>query len=152
MRLALRRALLAASLLVLSAGVSVAGAVSGPGANENSKFVYTEEVVSTDLVVNFEEGGQKKFSGVDYRLDATVEVYKECGGQALVYLYSASNAVTALVPDDKGRAAGSVSVEGPGVSDCLETTLLRITYAELTLTNLASGHAYRLDPITQTYP
>lgn len=151
MRLTFRRAVAAASLLVLSTGISVAGAVPGPGTNDNSKFFYTEEVVSTDLIVNFGEGGQKKLSAVDYRLDATVEVYRECGGQALAYFYSASNTVTGLVPDDKGRVVGNLVLEGPGTSPCLETTLLRIEYRDMTLTNITTGHVYRLDPITQEY-
>lgn len=152
MRLTFRRAVAAASLLVLSTGISVAGAVPGPGTNDNSKFFYTEEVVSTDLVVNFGEGGQKKLSAVDYRVDATVEVYRECGGQAIAYLYSASNTVAGLVPDDKGRVVGNLVLEGPGEpSPCSETTLLRVEYRNMTLTNLTTGHVYRLDPITQEY-
>ena len=44
MRMTFGRTIAATALLAFSAGVPVAGAVSGPGANENSKFVYTETI------------------------------------------------------------------------------------------------------------
>ncbi len=153
MRLALRSAVAAATLMVLSTGVSVAGALPGPGTNDNSRFFYTEEVVSTDLVVNVGEGGQKKLSAVDYRLGGTVEVSLECNGQSVAYFYSVVNVVTGLVPDEKGRVLGNLVLQGPGEpSPCSEATLLRVEYSDVTLMNLTTGHVYSLDPISQDYP
>jgi hypothetical protein len=63
---------LAASLVMLSAGVTMAGAVSGPDQNANGRLDYTEDIVASDLVVNFDEGGRRPFLAVDYRLDDLV--------------------------------------------------------------------------------
>jgi hypothetical protein len=149
-----RTAVVAIAVLVLSLGISTAGAVSGPGANENSKFVYTEEVVATDLVLNFDEGSQKRFVAVEYRLDLTVTVERFCGGQGIATIRAVSDTLT-VVPDERGRALGAFTVDS-GASDtvcacgCGEGTLT-VAYFDMTLTNLATGREYRLDPVSQTY-
>jgi hypothetical protein len=150
---ALLTALAAASLVMLSAGVSIAGAVSGPDANPNSKFVYTEEIVSSDLVVAFDEGGQKRMVTVEYKLDATVTKEIDCGGGVIaISVDSASDTVTGLMPDDKGRVVGELTLAAAGgPSPCLQTILRRIDYTDVTLTNVTTGHVYRLDPISQEY-
>ena len=57
---------LLAGVLVLSAGISVAGA--------GTKLNSTEILDNGNLVVSFEERGMKRFSSVDYQLDATATV------------------------------------------------------------------------------
>ena len=153
MRPSLRHAVAGVTLLVLSTGVSVAGAVSGPDANPNSKFVHTEQIVSSDLVVAFDEGGQKRQVTVDYRLDAKVTRVIDCGGGLImISIDPASNAVAGLLPNDKGRVIGELALDGAGSpSGCLQSILLRIDYTDVTLTNVTTGHAYRLDPISQVY-
>jgi hypothetical protein len=153
MRPSLQGAIVATALLVLSIGIPVAGAVSGPGANENSKFVYTEEIVATDLVVTIDEGGQKRFESVEYRLDVTVDVFRFCGGQGIGTRQTLAPAVT-VTPNEQGRAVGAFTVDS-GTSDtpcsCCTGGTLTVEYFDMTLTNLASGHVYRLDPMSQTY-
>jgi len=171
MRLAFRCVVAAAALLVLSTGISVAGAAPEPGAKTTGKFAYTEEVVypaddstcvpnvgcpsagsdTGNLVVTFDEGSQKRFVSVDYRLDATVVAYWAacgCSPQVVGILYEASNTVTGLMPDDKGRVIGNVALEVSETGMLLQ----RIEYTNVTLTNLNTGHVYRLDPISQDYP
>ena len=152
MRLTFRHGVAAATLLVLSTGVSVAGAASGPDAKANGKLVYTEEIVASDLVVNFDEGGQRPFVPVDYRLDATVSVIRFCNGQGLGEQHVASDTVTVLMP--RGHAVGTITLEGPGTvvcgCDCSQGTLT-IDYTEVTLTNVTTGHVYRLNSISQVY-
>jgi hypothetical protein len=153
MRLTLQGAIFATALLMLSIGVPLAGAVSGPDANENSKFVYTEEIIATDLVLNFDEGGQKRFPSVVYRLDATVEVIRFCGGQGIGTRETVDPTVT-VTPNEQGRAVGAFTVDaGTSVTpcSCCSQGTLTVDYSNMTLTNLASGHAYRLDPVSQTY-
>lgn len=94
---ALLTALAAVSLLTLSAGVSIAGAVSDPDADGNGRLHYTEEIVASDLVVNFDEGGQRPFVAVGYRLDATLSVVRFCNGQGLGELSTESATVTGLM-------------------------------------------------------
>jgi hypothetical protein len=172
MRLALRSAIAAASLLALSAGISVAGAAPGPGGKGTGKFddtvVYPADVTSCvpdfgcpsaasdtgDLVVDFDEGGQKRFVSVDYRLDATAAATWSCGtsGQFIGILYPASNTVTGLLPDDNGHVIGRLVLEVSESFACPQTLLREIVYTNVTVTNLTSGRVYRLDQIAQVYP
>jgi hypothetical protein len=150
------RAIVAAAVLMLSIGLPVAGAVSGPDANENSKFVYTQEVVSTatnNLLVTFEEGSQKRFPSVDYQLDATVDVTRiSCDGQGTAQRFPQHHTVTGF-PDDKGRVAGTFTLEVNASSDQVCTgQQVRIEYFDMTLTNLTSGHVYLLDDLVLAYP
>jgi hypothetical protein len=150
------RAIVAVAVLVLSIGLPVAGAVSGPDANQNSKFVYTQEVVSTatnNLLITFEEGSQKRFPSVDYQLDATVDVTQiSCDGQGTAQRLSQHHTVTGF-PDGKGRVAGTFTLEVNASSDQVCTgQQVRIQYFDMTLTNLTSGHVYLLDDLVLMYP
>src|SRR5262245_17436393 len=108
MRLRAARAIGLPVLLSLVVGVSIAGA--GP------KFASTETIQfpSGNLVVTFDEGGQKRFESVDYRLAATAEATScttvngetQCAAEVT---HPFTNA-TDLVPDDKGRVTGSLAL------------------------------------------
>ena len=77
-----RRLIASVALLVMCVVAPVAGAVSGPGANENSKFVYTEQLgAGLDLVLTFDEGSQKRFESVGYQLDGEASHFQICDGQ-----------------------------------------------------------------------
>ena len=149
---ALFTALTAASFVMLSAGASIAGAVSDPNANANGRLHYTEEIVASDLVVNFAEGGQRPFVAVDYRLNATRSVIRFCNGQGLGELSFESATVTGLMA--RGHAVGTLTLDGPGTvicsCGCSEGTLT-IDYTDVTLTNVTTGDVYRLEPISQEY-
>jgi hypothetical protein len=138
--------------LVVCASVVLAGTTSLAGAT--GKFAYSEEIQfpSGDLLVVFEEGGQKRFSSVDYRLDATVQAIScQDPDHCIATIADLSNTVTGLVPDAKGRVTGNVGLDrGSGGGIC--TCTLHMDYTNVTLTNLASGHVYRLDPISADAP
>ena len=131
---------------VVVAGTSLAGATG--------KFAYSEEIQfpSGDLLVVFEEGGQKRFDSVDYRLDATAQAIScQDPDHCIATIADLSNTVNGLVPDAKGRVSGNVELDrGSGGGVC--TCTLHMDYANVTLTNLASGHVYRLDPISADAP
>lgn len=162
MRPIFRRAVFAASLLALLVGVSVTGpvAVGGaePGAKTTGKFVYMEEIVAAgmtgtgSLVVNFSEGGQKRFGSVDYQLAATQDAVYTCGGGTSIGDRQFPSSTVALLPDDKGRVSGSLTLGVVTIQVCVEQQLQRVEYTDVALTNLTTGHVYRLDSITQTYP
>jgi hypothetical protein len=137
-------ALTLTALLALAASVATSGA--------STKFVYTEEITATgDLIVHFEEGGLKRFDGVDYQLDATAtSLLGTCEQQGMVRTFP--TATVALSPDGKGRVTGSLTLvlDVPQVFPCQH--LLRVEYTSVTLTNLASGHEYRLDPVSRAFP
>ncbi len=129
MRLALRSAFAAASVLALSG--SFAAAAPAPGGKATGKFdysvVYPTDVTQCvpdfgcpsagldtgNLVVNLDEGSQKRFVSVDYRLDATGAATWALGtsGQFIGKLYPATITVTGLLPDDNGHVVGSLALE-----------------------------------------
>jgi hypothetical protein len=152
----IRNFLLVVAVLALSAGVGTAGAVSGPGANDNSKFVYTEAIerASSNLTVSVNEGGQKRLSSVDYRLSGTaITLQTLAGGQAIGQEFFPVGSATGLVPDADGRVSGSISLEvnvGPGSCTCGGS--FRVDYTDLVLTNLATGHTYRLADVSLSTP
>jgi hypothetical protein len=152
MRAVLLTAVAAASLLMLSAGASIAGAVSGPDANTHGRLDYTEEIVASDLIVNFDEGGQRPFVAVDYRLDATRSVVRFCNGQGLGVQSFESATLTGLMA--RGHAVGTLTIEGPGTVICscgCSQGTLTIDYTDVMLTNVTTGDVYHLEPISQEY-
>ena len=137
--------------LVVSASVVLAGASL---AGATGKFAYSEEIQfpSGNLLVVFDEGSQKRFDSVDYRLDATAQATScQDPDHCIATISNLSSTVTGLGPDAKGRITGNVGLDrGPGGGIC--TCTLHMDYTDVTLTNLASGHVYRLDPISADAP
>ena len=127
------------------------------GAAASTKFSYTETFDALDvanLTVTFQEGSLKRFAAVDYRLDASAEVTWACtGGQSVAEQLFPSTSLVGLAPDEKGRVSGSATLDldrspagpCPGVG-------FDVGYSNVTLTNLATGHTYRLDSIEQSLP
>jgi hypothetical protein len=150
MRPTIARAIGTMAILALFAGVSVAGA--------STKFDSTETIQFPGgrLVVTFVEGGQKRFSSVDYQLSATAVVTScqtvgdvtQCGAA----LSFPTTTVTGLIPDDKGRVTGSLTVVGTPVGGTICTCISHVDYSEIVLTNLTSGRVYRLEPISADSP
>jgi hypothetical protein len=139
-------------LVVIATVAAIAGVMATVSsvAEASTKFSSTEEITGNDLVLNFEEGSLKRFASVDYQLDATaLQRWEDCGGQSGVLIYDASDTV-ALTPDDKGRVVGTLTLESPpGGFLCAPQ---HVEYTGVTLTNLTTGHVYRLDPISRDSP
>jgi len=143
MRLTFRKMTVAVAVLTLSASISVAGA--------STKFSSTEEITDVGhLVFDFEEGSLKRFPSVDYQLDATATV----ASPNLAQLYPDLRASVTLTPDDKGRVAGTLTLSDVNLTAGGPCTCggLHVEYFDMTLTNLTTGHVYRLDPISRDYP
>jgi hypothetical protein len=143
-------------LALLSVGVLVFS-VATPVAGASAKFSSTEVIDdSGHLVFAFEEGSMKRFATVDYRLDATA-IAESCdptGQQCIGQLFNSTDAATGLVPDDKGRVGttltlSDVNFPSPGPCTCGPR---HVEYSDMTLTNLTSGHVYRLDSISRDFP
>ena len=137
--------------LVLSAGISGAGA--------SGKLAYTEEIQfpSGSLAVTLDEGGQKRFATVDYQLTATA-FGKSCSTvngvtQCIASVDDLSTPpVAGLGPDEKGRVTATLTLVRQGGGGGLCECTLHMEYSDVTLTNMTSGHVYRLDPITGDSP
>ena len=130
---------------VLSVGISAAGA--------STKFAYTEQVADTaDLVVSFEEGSLKRFASVDYQLAATAVSISCSAGQCIGSLHNLSATVT-LTPDtERGRVTGTLSLDIPtSPAPCGCSGTFHVEYTDVTLTNLTTGHVYRLDSISRDW-
>jgi hypothetical protein len=127
---------LLAGVLVFSAGTPLAGA--------STKFAYTEQLTDArSLVVDFEEGSLKRFASVDYQLDATeISRWESCGGGSIEV--NAVSVPLTLAPD-QGRTTGNFTVQLPP-SDQL-CAPQHVEYTNMTLTNVTTGHVYRLHPI-----
>jgi hypothetical protein len=136
--------------LVLSAGISTSAA--------STKFAYSSAIDSTgSLTVSFEEAGIKKYTSVGYRLDASAIAQWQVSVDpplSIAKQYPATASV-GLAPNDKGRVSGSVGLDisqsgGPGgVCGC--GALQHVEYFDMTITNLATGHVYRLSPISRDF-
>ncbi len=133
---------LLAGVLVFSIGTSLAGA--------STKFAYTEQLTDArSLVIAFEEGSLKRFATVDYQLDATeISRWESCGGGSIDV--NAVNVPLTDAPVDNGRTSGNFTVQLPP-SDQL-CAPQHVEYTDMTLTNVTTGHVYRLDPISRDYP
>ncbi len=125
-------------------------------AEASTKFAYAETFDAVDVAnlnVAFEEGSLKRFEAVEYQLDATAVVTWTCaGGQSVAEQLFPSTSL-AVAPDDKGRVSGSATLDldrspagpCPGVG-------FSVAHSNLMLTNLRTGHVYRLDSIARTLP
>ena len=115
-------------------------------ATASTKFDYTTSIDDTgELVVVFEERSLKRFDGVTYRLEALGEMVTptvRLAAQALLETDSP------LVPDTSGRVTGSVATS-LGLLSLVPCGCggHYVEYTNIVLTNLTTGHVYRLDPI-----
>lgn len=134
----MRHILVVAIALMLGVAVSTAGA--------STKFSYTQSVdIETHLVVGFEEGSLKRFDTIDYRLDAVGAL------SAPTFIFGAQVTGTVqLVTDERGRVSGTIAttLNFLALFPCGCTGPRQVAYTDITLTNLTTGHVYRLDPIT----
>jgi hypothetical protein len=142
MRPAIAFAVIAVSVMGLSGVAQASGKLSSSESVDSS----------ASLSVTFDEGGQKRFSSVDYRLAATAVVTWSCNGQTVAQ-QQFPTATASLSPDERGRVAGAITltVNLSGGGSCSSAVLARVDYTDVMLTNLSSGHVYRLDPISRTF-
>lgn len=135
---------LALTLAVVLSAIAVAGA--------STKFSYTAEVTeSGSAVVRFEEGSLKRFETVDYRLDATEVAtwVSPCGGASLEQSFP--SATITLLPDANGRASGTLMLPLSPPPPVTCPVLQRVEYTSVTLTDLTTGHVYRLGSISRDF-
>lgn len=134
----MRHTLVVAIVLMLGVTVSTAGA--------STKFSYTQGVdIETHLVVGFEEGSLKRFDTVDYQLDAFGFL-----STPTIAFGSRVTGTVQLVTDERGRVSGDIgtTLNFLALFPCGCTGPRKLEYSDITLTNLTTGHVYRLDPIT----
>jgi hypothetical protein len=143
-------------VLVLTGALVLWAGSSGAGAS--GKFAYTEEIQfpSGSLAVAWDEGGQKRFTTVDYELTATAEstscmTFDEVT-QCIASISEVRESVTGLVPDEKGRVTATLTLVRQGGGDGICGCTLHMEYSNVTLTNMTSGHVYRLDPVAGDRP
>lgn len=116
-------------------------------ATASTKFNYTTSIDDMgELVVAFEERSLKRFDGVAYRLEARAEMVtptRRMLGQAL------DETESPLAPDTNGRVTGSLTTTLGllFLTPCGCAEGRYIEYTNIVLTNIETGHVYRLDPI-----
>ena len=90
--------------LALSAALVVATA-----AGASTKFASTEEITASgSLVVTFDEGSQKRFTAVEYRLDASALVIIDIDADHQYRAVTSASATVTLTPDSRGRVTGAL--------------------------------------------
>ena len=143
-------------VFVLTGALALSAGISGAGAS--GKLAFTEEIQfpSGSLAVTFDEGGQKRFATVDYHLTATA-IGTSCMTvdgvtQCVSSVANPESHVTGLVPNEKGRVTATLTLVRQGGGGGLCECNLHMEYSDVTLTNMTSGHVYRLDPITGDSP
>jgi hypothetical protein len=132
-----------AAVVVLAAGTSNGGA--------SSKFAYTAEVTATGgAVIHFEEMTLKRFEVVDYQLDATADAFSSsfCDTRQILHRLFPTASIS-LTPDHKGRVSGSLTLDLSVPQELPCQYLRRVEYTNVTLTNVTTGHVYRLDPVSR---
>jgi hypothetical protein len=139
--------------LALTGMLALAGGITAAGAS--TKFAYTEEVTQNGgAIVQFEEGSLKRFMSLDYQLDATqvATLGSHCEPGPLGAIAAEVSATLTLIPDEKGRVSGTLTLalDPPQLIPC--QIVPRVEYTNVTLTNLTTGHAYRLDPFSRDLP
>ena len=151
MRPTIARALGITAVLALIGSVALAGA--------SGKFASSEVIAfpSGNLVVTFDERGQNRFSSVAYELTATADATSctTVNGetQCIAARTFPTDSATGLVPDDKGRVSGSLTLaSGAGGGGTLCGCTLHMDYSDITLTNRTTGWTYRLEPISADRP
>jgi hypothetical protein len=145
-----RRRLTVVGIVGVLAWAGIAVAAPDPS---SGKLTYTETIDSGGtLTILFDESSQKRFASVDYELDGTGSATWSCDGGQIGIGLTPSIRLQGLAPDAKGHVVGTFSVPLPaGGGVCASQVLQSVTYTSLTLTNLASGHVYRLDADAQTF-
>jgi hypothetical protein len=143
----LRGIIALATALAVAATLTVGLSSAGAG----TRFAYTAQIDDNhDLVVQFQEGKLRRFASADYQLqgDAISRTPN------LAALYEGLTASVTLVPDEQGRASGSLTLDIPTSPSPEPCTCggLRIEYFNLTLQNLTTGRTYHLQPVSRDFP
>ena len=137
--------------LATAAAAFVALACCLPSVGASMKVAYTAAIDDNhDLGFQFEERHLKGLSSVEYLLrgDAVSET------PTLGALYEGLTSIVTVVPDDRNRAAGSLTLDipsppSPGPCGCGG---LHVEYFNLLLVNLTTGRTYELDPVSRDFP
>lgn len=120
-------------------------------AGASTKFAYDLHVDNTgNLAVTFDERSLKRFEVVEYRLDATA--IATWPNSAVLYLPVVDGTLT---PDSRGRVGGTLTTTldlSPPPGGLCGCGLQRVEYTGVTLTNVTTGHLYRLEPVSRTFP
>jgi hypothetical protein len=142
------RGVLSFATVVIAAAALAVGLGS---AEASGRFAYTAEVDdSQDLVVQFDEQALNRFGSVDFELRGDAMSLTPTTGA----LYEGLTATVTLPPDQRGRVAGSLSLEipsSPSPDPCV-CGGRHVEYFKLTLTNLTNGRSYPLAPVSRDFP
>jgi hypothetical protein len=116
---------------------------------------YTSAVDDAgNLVVSFDDSGNRAYPKVDYKLDATVHATWRCsGGETVEAFGNPSTTVTGLVPDAKGHVVGALKIAPPPPqASCPSAALKQVEYSFVYWTNLTAHATWGINGPSRTFP
>jgi Ca2+-binding RTX toxin-like protein len=116
---------------------------------------YTSSVDDAgNLVVTFDDSGNRANPMVDYKLEAMVRATWGCGGSEPVEaIANSSTTVTGLVPDAKGHVAGTLKIAPPPPqASCPAAALKKVEYTFVYWTNLTAHATWGINGASRTFP
>jgi hypothetical protein len=116
---------------------------------------YTSAVDDAgNLVVSFHDSGNRAYSRVDYKLDATVHATWRCsGGETVEAFGNPTRTVTGLVPDATGHVVGTLRIAPPPPqANCPSAALKQVEYTFVYWTNLTAHATWGINGASRTFP
>jgi hypothetical protein len=116
---------------------------------------YTSTVDDAgNLVVSFDDSGNRAYPKVDYKLDATVHATWRCSGGGTVEAFgNPSTTVTGLVSDAKGHVVGMLKIPPPPPqASCPAAAVQRVEYSFVYWTNLTAHATWGINGASRTFP
>src|SRR5262249_4977160 len=107
-----------------------------------------------NLVVSFDDSGNRGYPKVDYKLDATVHATWRCSADQTVDAWgNPSTTVTGLVPDAKGRVGGTLGLPPPPPqASCPGAAIKQVEYTFVYWTNLTAHATWGINGASRTFP
>jgi Calx-beta domain/RTX calcium-binding nonapeptide repeat (4 copies) len=122
-------------------------------------FPLPPQITSTvddagNLVVSFDDSGNRSYPKVDYKLDATAHATWRCsGGEPVEAWGNPSTTVTGLVPDAKGHVVGTLKIAPPPPqASCPSAAIQQVEYSFVKWTNLTAQATWGITGASRTFP
>ncbi len=107
-----------------------------------------------NLVVSFDDSGNRAYPKVDYKLDATAHATWRCtGGETVEAFANPSTTVTGLVPAANGHVVGTLKITPPPPqASCPAAAIKQVEYSFVYWTNVTAHATWGISGASRTFP